>query len=78
MKKKPTHQLSTDGTTYYDDEDEEEYTGTLTAQLAETAVSVREMSKQLGTFAFLRLFPLKAFAYRHASIMANRTRTGSF
>jgi len=58
------HQLSTDGTAYYDgeddDEDEEEYAGSLTAQLAETAVSVREMSKQLGTSASLRLLPLSS------------------
>lgn len=30
------------------DEDDEEYSGSLTRQLAETAVGVREMSKQLG------------------------------
>ncbi|QRW24168.1 ATP-NAD kinase [Rhizoctonia solani] len=32
----------------YDDEEEEEYSSSLTRQLAETAVGVREMSKQLG------------------------------
>jgi hypothetical protein len=78
-KKKRPHQLSLDEITHYDeDEDEEEYAGTLTAQLAETAVSVREMSKQLGTSASLRLLPLKAFAYGCASIMTNRTRASSF
>ena len=41
------HQLSIDDIDY---DDEEEYPGSLTAQLAETAVGVREMSKQLGTF----------------------------
>ena len=55
-----------DGAVYDDeneDEDEEEYTGTLTAQLAETAVSVREMSKQLGTFASFRSLPPRIVAY---------------
>lgn len=33
---------------YMDEEDEEETAGSLTKQLAETAVGVREMSKQLG------------------------------
>jgi NAD+ kinase len=51
-KKKRPHQLSGDGTVYDDDDDDGEYTGSLTAQLAETAVSVREMSKQLGAFCF--------------------------
>lgn len=32
------------------DEDDDEYSGSLTRQLAETAVGVREMSKQLGAF----------------------------
>jgi len=50
-RKKRPHQLSVDGAVY-DDEDEEEYAGSLTAQLAETAVSVRETSKQLGMFSF--------------------------
>ena len=35
---------------YYDEE--EETAGSLTKQLAETAVGVREMSKQLGTFFY--------------------------
>ncbi|KAF9792893.1 ATP-NAD kinase [Thelephora terrestris] len=46
-KKKLPHRLSLDDTVE-SDEEEEEYVGSLTAQLAETAVSVREMSKQLG------------------------------
>ncbi len=36
---------------YYDDDEEMETAGSLTKQLAETAVGVREMSKQLGTSA---------------------------
>ena len=40
---------------YNDEEDEER--GNLTRQLAETAVSVREMSKQLGKFPRLPLIP---------------------
>lgn len=55
-KEKRPHQLSIDGMSY-DEDDEEEYAATLTAQLAETAVSVREMSKQLGAFAFSPGFP---------------------
>ena len=61
-RKKRPHQLSMDET-IYDDEDEEEFGGSLTAQLAETAVGVREMSKQLGTFASLHSLPLEALAY---------------
>ena len=38
----------------YDSNDESEFIGSLTKQLADTAVGVREMSKQLG--AFLPLF----------------------
>jgi NAD+ kinase len=45
--KKRPHQLSLEETVW-DDEDEDGYAGSLTAQLAETAVGVREMSKQLG------------------------------
>jgi NAD+ kinase len=33
---------------YYEHEEEEETAGSLTKQLAETAVGVREMNKQLG------------------------------
>lgn len=47
MKKKRPHQLSREETGY-DDDGGEEYVGSLTAQLAETAVGVREISKQLG------------------------------
>jgi len=61
-KKKRPHQLSMDGAAYDDDDDEEEYSGSLTAQLAETAVGVREMSKQLGTFTSLRSLHLGAFS----------------
>ena len=41
---------------HYDveDDDEEETAGSLTKQLAETAVGVREMSKQLGEYAARR------------------------
>lgn len=46
-KKKRPHQLSVDETVY-DKDEEKEYAGSLTARLAETAVGVREMSKQLG------------------------------
>jgi len=53
-----------DGIVYDEDEDEEAFGGSLTAQLAETAVGVREMSKQLGTSAFPRSLPPKAFADR--------------
>ena len=56
------HQLSIDGIAY-DEDDEEEYAGSLTAQLAETAVSVREMSKQLGAFAFSRGFAHRGVSY---------------
>ena len=50
-RKNRPHQLSMDGIVYDEDEDENEgeFGGSLTAQLAETAVGVREMSKQLGT-----------------------------
>jgi NAD+ kinase len=34
----------------YDSKDENEFIGSLTKQLADTAVGVREMSKQLGAF----------------------------
>ena len=34
----------------YDSNDDDEFVGSLTKQLADTAVGVREMSKQLGTF----------------------------
>jgi NAD+ kinase len=37
-----------------DNEDDEDYGGSLTEQLAETAVGVREMSKQLGQCLRLR------------------------
>ena len=37
----------------YDSNDENEFIGSLTKQLADTAVGVREMSKQLGTFYHL-------------------------
>ncbi|KAF9646267.1 ATP-NAD kinase [Thelephora ganbajun] len=47
-KKKRPHQLSMGGTIHGGNDDDEEYAGSLTAQLAETAVSVREMSRQLG------------------------------
>ena len=40
----------------HDNDDEDEFVGSLTKQLADTAVGVREMSKQLG--AFLPLFQL--------------------
>jgi len=46
------------------DEDEEAFGGSLTAQLAETAVGVREMSKQLGTSTSLRSFTLRVFVDR--------------
>lgn len=77
-KKNQPHQLSTEGATYYDgeddDEDEEEYAGSLTAQLAETAVSVREMSKQLGTSASLRLLPLSSLIVGPRSWRTGRAR----
>ena len=63
-RKQRPHQLSMDGIVYDEDEDEEAFGGSLTAQLAETAVGVREMSKQLGTFASLRSFPPRVFADR--------------
>jgi len=47
-----------------EDEEEEAFGGSLTAQLAETAVGVREMSKQLGASASLRSLPPSAFAHR--------------
>lgn len=79
-KKKRPHQLSMDGIDY---DEEEEYAGTLTAQLAETAVGVREMSKQLGAFA--SFLPLKAPIYHGASLYvvshnckSNRARTSNF
>ena len=77
-KKKRPHQLSIDGAAYDDDDDDEEYTGSLTAQLAETAVGVREMSKQLGAFVSLhsRFFSSQRFV--RSLIMINRTRTSSF
>jgi len=65
-KKKRPHQLSMDGANYDDDENddgEEAYAGSLTAQLAETAVGVREMSKQLGVFASSRWPSPEVFAY---------------
>lgn len=76
-KKKQPHQLSMDEIAYEDEEEEGEYAGSLTAQLAETAVSVREMSKQLGTFASPWGFRLSRCSVR-SLIVANRTRTGSF
>lgn len=57
------HQLSIDEMPYDEDEEEEEYAGSLTAQLAETAVSVREMSKQLGAFAFSRCFAHRGVSF---------------
>ena len=51
-------------TDFYDSNDEEEFVGSLTKQLADTAVGVREMSKQLGAFLphfnmiqFLQYYP---------------------
>ncbi|QRV82617.1 ATP-NAD kinase [Ceratobasidium sp. AG-Ba] len=45
----PSTQMSSASSSEPDyDEDDEEYAGSLTRQLAETAVGVREMSKQLG------------------------------
>lgn len=80
-KKKQPHQLSLDGA-IHDDQEEEEYTGSLTAQLAETAVSVREMSKQLGMFAsallFLYMPPLIVVLCSFSSIIADRARESSF
>lgn len=61
-KEKRPHQLSIDGMSH-DEDDEEEYAGTLTAQLAETAVGVREMSKQLGAFAFVRSFTYRGVSF---------------
>ena len=62
-RKNRPHQLRMDGIVYDEDEDEDEggFGGSLTAQLAETAVGVREMSKQLGTSASLRSFPPNFF-----------------
>lgn len=44
-----TAQMSTFGSGY-ESNDEDEFSGSLTKQLADTAVGVREMSKQLGAF----------------------------
>jgi hypothetical protein len=80
-RKKLPHRLSLDDTVE-SDEEEEEYVGSLTAQLAETAVSVREMSKQLGMSAsslrFLPKLPLIVVFCSFSLIIANRTRESSF
>ena len=77
-RKKRPHQLSTDGMVYGEDEAEEAFSGSLTAQLAETAVGVREMSKQLGASASLRPLSPNSFAHLFPLITANRTRKSSF
>lgn len=46
------HSLSTSSSDPEYDDDEEEYSSSLTRQLAETAVGVREMSKQLGASSY--------------------------
>lgn len=41
----------------YEEDDEDEHVGSLTTRLAETAVGVREMSKQLGELVISDLYP---------------------
>jgi NAD+ kinase len=47
---KSLKRLTSSKPTDYDSNDEDEFVGSLTKQLADTAVGVREMSKQLGAF----------------------------
>lgn len=47
---KSLQRLTSPAQSGYDSNDEDEFVGSLTKQLADTAVGVREMSKQLGAF----------------------------
>lgn len=58
-------------TLYSNEDDDDPHSGSLTKQLAETAVGVREMSKQLGKLSCVRCDASCSFRTGRARIRAN-------